>query len=115
LGNVKKWGGRRIPVWEKFEMAGLSDEHSVIYAILCSHSHHGISELERRHIEVEKEGGVILKLMELPTLNQLNHILDLVAQILVRSLSNLTDLAVVGEIDQTRVDAELGSFLEILE
>jgi len=114
IEQCKQAGGKRIPVWEKFKMASMSHEYVAVYKILCSHSHHSISELEHRHLIVEKGQGVSIKFMELPTVDQLNHILDLTSQIIVLSLKNLNELAVEGAIDSAKIDGALECFRKTL-
>jgi hypothetical protein len=52
--------------------------------------------------------------MEFPTFGQLNHILDIISQIMALSSKSLNELAIEGEIDNEKIDGALEGFRETL-
>ncbi len=92
IKEAKIGGGRLLNIWDKFKLADMQDEYNALYTTMCVHSHHHISELERRHI-VKGSRGISFKILEKPTLKELASILDSTADILVRSLENTSSVS----------------------
>jgi hypothetical protein len=60
LKALKKKGVRMLEIGERFELAGLTNEHESGYAILSSEVHNNVSHLQSRYIDSDETGSWLI-------------------------------------------------------
>jgi len=88
IAELKKKGGKKLKVWERFEKAGLTDLYESIYPELCQHSHNNLNILEKKHL-MEMDGTVKVSYFQPAEKEQSFHIIDTIAGILADSTAQV--------------------------
>lgn len=88
ISNLRKKGFRQLKVYERFELAGMENEHESLYNFLSCDAHSNIRALIRRHAEFSDDDFQVVYYRDEPTESFLTYI-DSTIRLLINSATIL--------------------------
>lgn len=96
LDKLKKEGAGELTIRERFERAGEQDRYDSVYAHLCSHSHHNLNALKKRHVERTPDGYQVIFFKPIGSA-EVQMYIDTMAGLIANSIAFVKQLTEGGE------------------